>query len=476
LLGKEFENHSKNYIKWDWDFYEYIKKDMLNSYIKKNGFVEPQNEKRTVYSTIRFIDDLIREITNIAPSNLIQISGKSAGKVSLTWVSKNIFKRPGGYLSKVRQWISNPNSDNYNPEFKFALSDLKTVMENLKHYAREWGVSIKEYCVVFELYSLLNNLKHVPHQQFHIYNPNLNFRFFNNINNRMNSKKINYWLGFLCADGYTQRGDHLGIILSRKDRDQLIRFCQDIGLDSSVKVKNFEREIDGKIYKQSRLTFCCKPIVSDLLKLNYKEVPDFIKKSRDASMNSDALAWLLGLYDGDGQQGKTSIYSSKRHLLEQIKTSFQVPNKVYKAKNPRKALDINGNPKLDSYGNPVLTRTLYVLRLGPSLFNKIMDNYRDSMSRKRQYFDERIDAGIKLKKIFSNKRELLQELVDQLPTSKILLILQKTIGVSREALYNLIFEWNIVLPPVGYWNTREGKSKKQIPQWFIDTVDYIGES
>ena len=36
LLGKNFEKHSKNYIRWGWDFYEYIKKDMLISYINKN--------------------------------------------------------------------------------------------------------------------------------------------------------------------------------------------------------------------------------------------------------------------------------------------------------------------------------------------------------------------------------------------------------------------------------------------------------
>lgn len=484
LLGKDFEKHSKNYVKWGWDFYEYIKEDMLTSYIKKNESilfleknvsVETQNDKRTDYSTLQFIDNLIREITNIAPSDLVRISGKSAGKISLTWVSKNIFKRPGGYLSKVRQWILNPNNDNYNPEFKFALSDLDTVMESLKYYAREWRESIKECCVIFDLYSLLNNLKQVPNQQFHIYNPNLNFRFFSNINDRVNNKKTNYWLGFLCADGYTQKGYSLGITLSRKDRDQLIRFCQDIGLNPSQKVKNFERELNGKIYEQSRVTFGCKPMIINLLELNYKEVPEFIKNSRDASNDSDALAWLFGLYDGDGQQGKTSIYSTKRQLLEQIRTSFNVPNEVYKAKDPRIALDVYGYPKLDSHGDPVLTKTLYVLRLGPSLFNKIMDNYRDSMPRKRKYFDERIDAAIKLKRLFSNKRELLQGLVDQLPTTQIMLILQKTIGVSRNALYNLIDEWNIVLPPVGYWNTKEGKSKKQFPQWFIDTVGYIGE-
>ncbi|MFW9822151.1 MAG: hypothetical protein ACFFE4_04410 [Candidatus Thorarchaeota archaeon] len=39
LLGREFQKHSENYIKWGWDFYEYIKNDMLTTYIKKNEFV-----------------------------------------------------------------------------------------------------------------------------------------------------------------------------------------------------------------------------------------------------------------------------------------------------------------------------------------------------------------------------------------------------------------------------------------------------
>jgi len=428
------------------------------------------------YSTLELIDDLVKGITEIAPSNLVRVSGKCKGQVSKTWISKNIFNKAGAYLSKVRQWISNPNNDNYNPDFKFALGDLNNIIDNLRSYATEWRENIDRIIELKEKYSQFNNLKFTPHQQYDIYNPNLKEDFFSNLGDKIDSKKSNYWLGFLCADGYTQQGRQLGITLSHKDRSHLIKFCRDIGLDPVQKVVDFERELKGKTYKQSRVLFGCKPIINDLLALDYKGVPDYIKNSLDASKDPDALSWLFGLYDGDGQQGKTSIYSTKRDLLEQIRVSFNAPNKVYKVKNPRIMLDVKGFPKLDSHGDPMLTKTLYVLRLGPSLFNKMMDNYRDSMPRKRRYFDERIDAVEKLKKIFNNNKELLQELINLLPRSQILTILRNSFGISYSALKNLIDQWNINLPSVGYWNTREGKIKRQIPQWFKDATGYLGEN
>lgn len=271
-------------------------------------------------------------------------------------------------------------------------------------------------------------------------------------------------MGFLSADGYIQQERQLGITLSRKDRNQLVKFSQEIGLDPIQKVVDFEREINEKIYELSRVTFGCKPLVNDLLALDYKWVPDYIKNSVDASRDSNDLSWLFGLYDGDGQQGKISIYSTRREVLEQISNSFNVPNKVRKAKNPRIRVDVNGYPKFDSEGSPMLTKTLYVLRLGPSLFNKMMDNYQDSLPRKRKYFDERIDATERLKELFDNNKDLLQELISSLPRTQILTVLRNSFGISYTALKNLIKQWDIDIPSPGYWNTREGKDKRQIPQ------------
>lgn len=420
------------------------------------------------FSTLDFINELVYELTNIAPSNLIRTSGLSKGRLSYIWVSKNLFQKAGNYLSKIRQRIVNPNDEKYNPDFKFSLEDLNILMEKLKFFAREWQEANNKCKNIVESYISLNKgLKQTPHQQWDIYNPRLREDFFRDIN-----KKGSYWLGFLCADGYLIQNKQVGITLMRKDKDQLVRFCCDIGLDPISKIKDFERERNDNIYELSRVTFGCRPIVNDLLELKFKEVPQFIKNLPNASTDSKALSWLYGLFDGDGQQGKTALYSTKKKLLDQIKTCFNVPNNILKAKNPKVRLDRMGEIKFGEDGEPLKTKTLYVLRLGPILFNRMMSATKETMPRKRNIFDEKIDATTKLKTIFNNKRELLQELVDHLPRTKITSILNNNFRISRTALYNIIDEWGINIPPAGYWNSEEGKLNLKTRKWFFGKIDF----
>ena len=81
-------------------------------------------------------------------------------------------------------------------------------------------------------------------------------------------------------------------------------------------------------------------------------------------MNSRELyqAFLLGFYDGDGTIKTSKITSGSIKFLEQIKKKFKIPNKIHKKKGVGFAYD---------------------LFLGVNLFNEMMDNYKDSLSRKR---------------------------------------------------------------------------------------------
>ncbi len=133
----------------------------------------------------------------------------------------------------------------------------------------------------------------------------------------------------------------------------------------------------------------------------------------------------------------------------------------------------DGTPKFDENGNVRHSKGLYALWLSPVIFNKMMESYKGSMPRKIKVFDERIDAEGKIKDFFENNKELLQELVNTLPRTQIISSLRKALGVSREALYNLIEEWDIEVPPTGYWNLQEGKLRKNSvpPSWFLGKLN-----
>jgi hypothetical protein len=119
------------------------------------------------------------------------------------------------------------------------------------------------------------------------------------------------------------------------------------------------------------------------------------------------------------------------------------------------------------------SKGLYALWLTPLIFNKMMESYKDSMPRKRKIFDERISAEGKIKNFFENDKDLLQELVNRLPRTQIINYLRKVIGVSKEALYNLIQEWDIKIPRAGYWNSKEGQLRKNsgLPSWFLGKLN-----
>lgn len=415
------------------------------------------------YATLDFINDMIDEITKISPSELIKISGPSKGKVPKSWISKNIFNKAGDFLKKVGQWIKNPNSNNYNPDYKFAEEILEDVKTNLERFEKELYTNGEKCFKLVEKYSKINDLKKTSHQQWHIHNPDLNIKFFNDIN-----EASAYWAGFLGSDGYIAKGYSIGISLSAKDDSQLRRFCDSLGLGYE-KIKYYDKIYRGKTYKMCRITLGVVDITNALKELKFKELPSFFNEIEDAPNDPVALSWLLGRYDGDGQQGKTVLYSSNKDLLENIRDRFNIKNTVKKTKEKAILRHDDGTPKLDGNGNVMRSKGLYALWLSPVIFNKMMESYKGSMPRKRQTFDERINAEGKLKDFFENNKELLQELIDTLPTTHIISSLRKVLGVSREALYNLIEEWDIKIPPTGYWNSHEGKLRKNYgpPSWFL---------
>jgi len=356
------------------------------------------------YSTLELIDDL-----KIAVGRLI-------GKISYRKLSIYL-GRNKEYISDVRYRINNPNQKKYNPNFKFSIEDLSDFRDNL---IRNLGEYSSESLKLIQRYKVLNSdLKRYKNQQYHKHHPNLIEDFFK----RIDTKDKAYWYGFLCADG-NLNGIQIRLELSRKDISVLIRFCETIGLDPDLKVKERDRfdERTKKTYYMAYVQFTCKPMAEDLRKQGYASSKTLRKNIPKFRNQEIFLAWLLGFYDGDGGQNTTLIYSASKDYLEQIRNrlglKWDVVLKSGEAENP-----------------------YYYLRIGAKIFNEMMKNYNNSLERKRRLFSEFQDAYIDLTVRVGSKKNL-QKLIDQYPKS----ILAKKLNVNYRTLQKLINEWNISDP------------------------------
>ena len=199
------------------------------------------------------------------------------------------------------------------------------------------------------------------------YHPNLKVNYFENID----SIDKAYWLGWLYADGAITEGhpvknNHKSsrrIKFQLKADDEIIinRFMKTIGLESKFKrlEKSYNKQYD-KWYYSYAISFSNQKMIDDLIKNGV-----FHRKSKEIELpylnnHNLYLAFLLGYYDGDGEQGTTRIQSGSYVFLKQIKRKFKIKNKI----------------DYESGG--------YRLYLGPNLLCNMLNIYKDSIPRKRE--------------------------------------------------------------------------------------------
>ena len=271
-----------------------------------------------------------------------------------------------------------------------------------------------------------NNLKEYSKQQYQFHNPDLKANYFNLID----SIEKAYWLGFLCADGaITSRRTkriryQIMIELSVKDKDQLVKFCETIRLNPD-KIGERNKELNGNIYRMVYIEFTCKPIYEALERLKFKEFPHFLGRKY-------LLGWLLGFYDGDGISKRTDICSSDKLLLEQIKIKFNIR---YNVELKRDLSDLNDDVIIKS------NKPLWRLTLGATLFNEMLQNYNNSMDRKRHFMDEYREVYENLKVLIGNSNNL-KKLVENFPKQ----LIADDLGINIKTLSKLMKEWKITAP------------------------------
>lgn len=320
--------------------------------IKNNSAID-NSIKLEEYSTLDFVEDLRLELQNLVPNEILHNGRLSDAKLS-------------EFLGQVKEHIHGQKSSmKSNSSHKINLNFIDDYKINLKS---KFGEKNKDAINIINKYCNMNELKEHGRVQIYNHHPNININYFSKID----SKEKAYWLGFFFADGWiykTSRGCYqVGFNLQRSDKEQIINFTEAIGLNKEkIKFRTIEKEYKGEIRKYEEVVyrFTSNKIANDLKKQGFKgskfkatEFPELNNRDLD-------LAFLLGFYDGEGDQGRTRISSSSKKILDQIQKKFSLSLKVRRHK------------------------AVWQLSLGGKLMNEMQNNYKNSLQRKRKFFQER---------------------------------------------------------------------------------------
>ncbi|HEC39564.1 hypothetical protein LCGC14_0760720 [marine sediment metagenome] len=385
-----------------------------------------------ILSTEDFIDSLLEEIKELQP----EFRDLSLTQLRIE-VSK-IIKGSSYFLKHIIARIKSSNNPKiYNPKYSFSEELLDLFEQRLEE---KYGARVKNCFDLIDRYKEANDLKTYSRQQYHIHNPNLNPHFFGNLD----TEERGYWFGFMLADGsITLGGDdrvryQISIELSIKDKEQLVKFTNSIGL-KTAKIGERTRTIEGVEYDMAYVTFTCKPMVDDLRNLGYFEFKDGGRLSSLESMPYNIQkSIILGFFDGDGLQGRSEIASSNVQFLYQLKEYYNIKYPV--------TLKVGLDADYIS-NNPIKpTKNVYRLSLGATFFNDLLNNYGNSMERKRIFLDEYRDKYDLLNELVGNA-ELLQNMVNNFPQSW----LAQHFDVNVKTFHKLCLEWGINLQDNGYW-------------------------
>jgi len=417
--------------------------------IPEVAFHHPTDENigEISYNTLNLIEDLREEIGNLVPGE--RKRGKLAYWKLSNYLSDKKVKSNAEYhyIKTVRVFLSS-NNPKYDPAYLIHEDRLAIFKRNLEI---NFGSKAKNCFAFIKKYEKLNDLKSFTYGQSRKFNPNLDSDYFSEINTIEKA----FWLGFLCADGSLVRDKTGGSIrifieLAAHDREILEHFCDAIGLDHS-KIKPRTRTRNGKEYRSVYLQFKDKKMSNDLVVQGFssskairKDLPTFWRQTTLDEFTREILlkAYVRGYYDGDGTEGTSSIRAANRQFLESIRNALNIKNSVNQLKEEYSYIDEDG--KLHTVG------AYFELALGGRLFNDITSLCKADgiviLGRKDLILSEHRSAREKLKENVINK-ELFQKLVFNIPIKH----LARIFGTSEKLIRDLIIEWNLQSPPLGYW-------------------------
>ncbi|KKM76393.1 hypothetical protein LCGC14_1380590 [marine sediment metagenome] len=379
-----------------------------------------ENITHVSYTTLELIEDVRKTLEAVLPT-YIEIGGKNIKLLRKGRLSENKLGTIFGQTDYYIRDIVKPAVKN-NPAYLIGLDKLDEFEFNIKALLAEKSMKTVQF---FERYRRVNDPPISTKYKIFELNPQFIKDYFDTID----SIKKAYWLGYIYAEGWVSKKGKYGIVFGIEchvdDRILLDRFADTVGLsEGAVKSRNTRPNM-------VRVEIHNKDFANNLTRLGVVQ-----KKSRKLTLPNLGsrelyLAFLMGLFDGDGTMGYTTLTSASKVLLEQIKDKFNLPYRV----------------------RPVLWKgernDVYRISLGGALFNEMVANYEFSLTRKRTKFNVRRHEVHKQFEGLMSK-EKLQELVWKKSINKIAM----DYGVWRYNVASLCKKWGIKLPPSGYWNKK----------------------
>ena len=412
--------------------FEWFNKKLERTYfyylnLSNHSNEDPPEEsfKQILYTTL----DLINDLLQIVPDIDDQFKDLSKTKL-LENISNIIFSKGKQFLKHILSKIRNSNNPDYNPNYKFSVNVLNIAEKNIKE---KFGPSSELVLKNIEKYRYVNeDLKEYFHEQWKKHNPDLKSCFFKHLD----TVEKTYWYGFLCSDGSITSGNdpskkryQISIEISRKDISHLYKFCHTVGLNPA-KIGERTRILNSKKHRLAYIIFTCKPMFHDLVNLGLREFKGGNELKFNLKDNDLSYALLLGVYDGDGKEGRTIIYSTNYSFLLQIK-------EIYKIKTEIRKREVDEIPE-DIKFKIQRTKPIYEFSLTPKVLNRMMDSYNNSLTRKRKRFSEQFHVMDNIKKKIGSP-EVLENLIKTHGKEK----LAKMLKISFNSLHKLSLEWDV---------------------------------
>lgn len=217
----------------------------------------------------------------------------------------------------------------------------------------------------------------------------INHDFFEEIN----TEEKAYWLGFIYADGYVTSKNHLGVVLSHKDKKYLFKLRK--SLESNYPIHDYiPKKNSFNTGKYSRLLVTSDKIKLDLVKQGVVEnktnilKPPVIKEELHGH-------FIRGYFDGDGsltatlRKRKTTNdymdYAVKILGTEEIldfikeyieKNGIAKINKYHKRKEDQvvSSLELTGNKQVEKFLDMIYKDSTIYLERKYKRYNKLKHN------------------------------------------------------------------------------------------------------
>ena len=387
-----------------------------------------------IYDTIEFLDDLKKETQRLMPRTIVTnnlMSELLTGQKGRHYESKKTL---------VVKYIKNGK------RYLIAEDVLEGYLAKLRCYFKHRYVQ-SNFNWIFKRYCEANTLKKFAKSTLN-YNPNLNLDYFDLID----SKEKAYWLGWFFAEGHITKRGGIQIEIGLKDEILVLRFAKVIGFElSNINYKRRNRD-DGSETTTVIISFQDSCFIGHLLdkelvmgkKSEFITLPD-IGDIHNERVRQLYMAFLLGYFDGDGEEGSSRIYSNSCKFLYQIKKKFRIDSKISELKYMTK----DGDEK-----------TRYMMFLTADLFNEMLCNYNFSLRRKRiKLVDSKLRAeqlerarAMRQEKFMFSKEEL-QTLLFKMPKITIAKLHLKKfdIEIGRTSVDRYAKKWGLKMPPAYYW-------------------------